>query len=124
MGFITDINLKEKSAVISFDGEPTTFRFAEFADLTLAYVISIHKSQGSEFPVVIMPMVKGFFHMLQKNLVYTGITRGKKLVVMVGDKSALAMAVRNNKPNERHGGLIHRLSATSIDWLEAELLSK
>jgi len=121
LGFIEDIDTKEKKARINFDGAWVTYRFQDFSDLVLAYTYSIHKSQGAEFPAVVMPMVKGFYHMLQKNLVYTGMTRGKKLVVMVGDKAALAMAVRNNKANERFGGLIHRLGSDVSDWLEEEL---
>ena len=78
--------------------------------MSLAYAITIHKSQGSEFPVVVIPLATQQYVLLQRNLVYTGITRGKKLVVLVGQKKAMAMAVRNNKTERRFSGLLARLS--------------
>lgn len=91
------------------NGNEVEYSNRELLDLTLAYAMTVHRSQGSEFPAVIMPMTRSYTVMLARNLVYTGVTRGKKLVVMVGDKSALAMAVRNNRPNERCSGLLYRL---------------
>jgi exodeoxyribonuclease V alpha subunit len=84
-----------------FDGERHTFDRGEFGDLALAYAISIHKSQGSEYPVVILPLLKGHFMMLQRNLLYTAITRGRKKVVIVGEPAAYAMAVRNSESKFR-----------------------
>ena len=84
-----------------FDGERHTFDRGEFGDLGLAYAISIHKSQGSEYPVVILPLLKGHFMMLQRNLLYTAITRGRKKVVIVGEPAAYAMAVRNSESKQR-----------------------
>ena len=84
-----------------FDGDRHTFDRGEFGDLALAYAISIHKSQGSEYPVVIIPLLKGHFMMLQRNLLYTAITRGKKKVVIVGEPAAYAMAVRNSESKQR-----------------------
>jgi exodeoxyribonuclease V alpha subunit len=84
-----------------FDGERHTFERGEFADLALAYAISIHKSQGSEYPVVIVPLLKAHFMMLQRNLLYTAITRGKKKVFIVGEPVAYAMAVRNSEAKLR-----------------------
>jgi len=84
-----------------FDGERHTFERGEFNDLVLAYAISIHKSQGSEYPVVIIPLLKGHFMMLQRNLLYTAITRGRKKVVIVGEPAAYGMAVRNSESKQR-----------------------
>jgi exodeoxyribonuclease V alpha subunit len=78
-----------------FDGAKHTFERGEFGDLALAYAISIHKSQGSEYPVVIVPLLKAHFVMLQRNLIYTAITRGRKKVFIVGEPAAYGMAVRN-----------------------------
>ncbi|MBS0664208.1 MAG: AAA family ATPase [Verrucomicrobia bacterium] len=84
-----------------FDGERHTFQRGEFNDLALAYAISIHKSQGSEYPVVIIPLLKGHFMMLQRNLLYTAITRGRKKVIVVGEPAAYGMAVRNSESKQR-----------------------
>ena len=77
--------------------------------MSLAYAITIHKSQGSEFPVVVTPLAMQQYMLLQRNLVYTGITRGKKLVVLIGQSKALGMAVRNNRTESRFSGLLARL---------------
>jgi exodeoxyribonuclease V alpha subunit len=84
-----------------FDGDRHTFERAEFGDLALAYAISIHKSQGSEYPVVVVPLLKAHFMMLQRNLLYTAITRGRKKVFLVGEPAAYAMAVRNSESKQR-----------------------
>ena len=81
----------------------------EVTDLQPAYAISIHKSQGSEYPVVVFPILKQHFMMLQRNLVYTGLTRAKKKVVFVGDPAAYAMAIRNHKTLVRKTDLIRKL---------------
>ena len=77
------------------------FERGEFNNVALAYAISIHKSQGSEYPVVIVPLMKAHFMMLQRNLIYTAITRGKKKVFLVGEPAAYAMAVRNAESKQR-----------------------
>ncbi len=124
LGYIRSIDTTpgKREAIIDFDGRNVTYPLNKFTELTLAYSCSIHKSQGGEWPAVIMPLVKGYYHMLQKNLIYTGMTRGKRLVVMIGEKAALGMAVRNNKANERHGGLMHRLTQITDDWGDDTLL--
>ena len=94
-----------------FDGDRHTFDRGEFGDLALAYAISIHKSQGSEYPVVIIPLLKGHFMMLQRNLLYTAITRGKKKVVIVGEPAAYAMAVRNSESKQRITHLQAKIAA-------------
>ena len=75
----------------------------------LPYAITIHKSQGSEFPVVVIPLATQQYLLLQRNLVYTGVTRGKKLVILIGQRKALEMAIRNNETSKRFGGLVARL---------------
>jgi exodeoxyribonuclease V alpha subunit len=77
--------------------------------LSLAYAITIHKSQGSEFPVVVLPLAMQQYLMLQRNLLYTGITRGKRLVVIVGQRKAFFTAVRNNQSTRRYGALQERI---------------
>lgn len=93
-----------------FDGDRHTFDRSELGDLALAYAISIHKSQGSEYPVVIIPLLKGHFMMLQRNLLYTAITRGKKKVFIVGEPAAYSMAVRNNESKQRITHLREKLA--------------
>lgn len=92
-----------------------TYDLVEADELTLAYAISVHKSQGSEYPVVVMPISTQHYIMLQRNLLYTALTRAKKLVVLVGTKKALAMAVKNNKVEERHTLLAWRLRRSMLD---------
>jgi exodeoxyribonuclease V alpha subunit len=85
------------------------YDFGELDEVSLAYAISIHKAQGSEFPVVIAPVAMQHYMLLQRNLIYTAITRGRKMVVLVGQKKALGLAVRNNRTSERFSGLLDRL---------------
>ena len=97
MGIIQSIDEQEQEVIIKFDGTNIVYDYSDLDQITLAYAITIHKSQGSEYPVVVIPLTMQSYMMLQRNLIYTGITRGKKLVIMLGQKKALAMAVRNNK---------------------------
>ena len=101
IGTVTAIDATAGTLEANFDGERHTFDRGEFGDLALAYAISIHKSQGSEYPVVIIPLLKGHFMMLQRNLLYTAITRGRKKVLIVGEPAAYAMAVRNSESKQR-----------------------
>jgi len=95
IGTVTSVDLQKGTLLADFDGEKIAFERGEFGDVALAYAISIHKSQGSEYPCVIIPLLKGHFMMLQRNLVYTAITRGRKRVFVVGEPAAWGMAVRN-----------------------------
>ena len=95
IGVVLSTDLSKGTLVADFDGEKHVFERGEFGDVALAYAISIHKSQGSEYPVVIIPLLKAHFMMLQRNLIYTAITRGRKKVFLVGEPAAYAMAVRN-----------------------------
>lgn len=94
MGFIMAIDQDEQECSIDFDGREVTFEFADLDILQPAYTVTIHKSQGSEYPAVIVPVVTQHYMMLRRNLIYTGVTRGKKLVVLIGQKRALAIAIR------------------------------
>jgi len=101
IGTVTAIDAAAGTLEAKFDGERHPFDRGEFGDLALAYAISIHKSQGSEYPVVVIPLLKGHFMMLQRNLLYTAITRGRKKVIIVGEPAAYAMAVRNSESKQR-----------------------
>ena len=97
----TIITQPVKKIIIDFDGNEVTFTSANFNKFRLAYTISIHKAQGSEFDVVIMPLVQGYKKMLYRKLVYTGITRSKKMLYLIGDKIALRQAVSNTSSDIR-----------------------
>ena len=110
IGRIRSMDREEKQLVVRFGTREVIYEFNELDELELAYAITIHKSQGSEFPVVVIPLAMQQYLLLQRNLLYTGVTRGKRMVVLVGQKKALGMAVRNESTRHRHGGLLHRLS--------------
>jgi exodeoxyribonuclease V alpha subunit len=95
IGYIGDVDPEAGELVVSFDGRSVTYGFGELDTLVPAYAATIHKSQGSEYPAVIIPVLTQHYAMLQRNILYTGITRGKRLVVLVGQKKAIAIAVRN-----------------------------
>src|SRR5262249_38608657 len=95
IGYIDDVNADDADLTASFDGRPVTYGFGELDTLVPAYAATIHKSQGSEYPAVVIPVMTQHYAMLQRNLLYTGVTRGKKLVVLVGQKKAVAIAVGN-----------------------------
>jgi exodeoxyribonuclease V alpha subunit len=113
IGHITAIDPVEKEVRIDFEGHQAMYEYGELDEIALAYAITVHKSQGSEFPVVVIPMATQQFLLLQRNLIYTGITRGKKLVVLIGQRKALQMAIRNNTTSRRYGGLLARLRAAA-----------
>jgi exodeoxyribonuclease V alpha subunit len=96
-----------------FDGRSVTYGFGELDMLVPAYAATIHKSQGSEYPAVIIPVLTQHYVMLQRNLLYTGVTRGKRLVVLVGQKKAVAIAVRNASGRRRWSKLAELLSGTA-----------
>lgn len=110
IGFIQSMDVVEQTLSVNFDGKPVSFDWSEADQLTLAYVVSVHKGQGSEFPVVVMPIVPQHYMMLQRNLLYTAITRARKLCVLAGSRRAVGMAVRNNKVAQRFTALEWRLA--------------
>jgi exodeoxyribonuclease V alpha subunit len=110
IGYIDDVNHEESELTASFDGRVVTYDFGELDTLVPAYAATIHKSQGSEYPAVVIPVMTQHYTMLQRNLLYTGVTRGKKLVVLVGQKKAVAIAVRNSSGRRRWSKLAEWLS--------------
>jgi len=114
IGEILKIDDFEREVLVRFDGREVVYDFNELDELSLAYAITIHKSQGSEFPVVVMPLAMQQYLLLQRNLVYTGITRGRRLVVLVGQKKALETAVKNAGAVRRYSALQARLSGSGI----------
>ena len=102
IGFITKIDHEEQQIIVIVDNKDVTYTFNELDELSISYATSIHKSQGSEYPAVVIPMTTQHFTMLKKNLLYTAITRGRKLVVLIGQKKAIAIAVKNRKDNKRY----------------------
>jgi exodeoxyribonuclease V alpha subunit len=111
LGFISAIDVDLAQLTIDFDGRPVPYEFAELDRVVLAYATTIHKSQGSEYPAVVIPLTTQHYPMLQRNLVYTGVTRGRKLVVIVGQRKALGLAVRNVDARRRWSKLREWLAA-------------
>ena len=115
VGFITTVNQEEKTLNVQFDDRQVEYEATELDELVLAYATTIHKAQGSEYPIVVMPFTFSHYVMLQRNLLYTGITRAKKAVVLVGDKKAVYVAVNNNKVKNRNTKLHERIKLQTID---------
>jgi exodeoxyribonuclease V alpha subunit len=111
IGQVVKIDPVEREVTIRFDLREVVYDYGELDEVALAYAITIHKSQGSEFSAVVTPLAMQQYMLLQRNLVYTGITRGKKLVVLIGQRKALGMAVKNNRTENRFSGLLARLIA-------------
>jgi exodeoxyribonuclease V alpha subunit len=109
IGRIKGIDEENQEVLISFDGREVPYDYADLDELVLAYAVSIHKSQGSEYPAVIIPLLTQHYLLLQRNLLYTAVTRGRRLVVLVGSRKALAIAVRNVKTQKRYTYLGQRL---------------
>ena len=101
LGVITGLDMEEGALTVSFEGRAVEYGFGELDELVLAYATTIHKAQGSEYPAVVIPLTTQHYAMLARNLLYTGVTRGKRLVVLVGQRKALAMAVRNGSARRR-----------------------
>jgi exodeoxyribonuclease V alpha subunit len=110
IGRITGIRSEDRQITISFDNRDIVYDFSGLDEIILAYAVSVHKSQGSEYPVVILPILTQHYILLQRNLIYTAVTRGRNLVVMVGSRKALAIGVNNNKTQQRFTRLRYRLA--------------
>ena len=109
IGYVVDVDPEPGELVATFDGRSVIYGFGELDMLVPAYAATIHKSQGSEYPAVVIPVLTQHYAMLQRNLLYTGVTRGKRLVIILGQKKAVAMAVKNTSGRRRWSKL--------RDWL-------
>jgi exodeoxyribonuclease V alpha subunit len=109
LGVVSRINVEESELTVDFDGREVIYGFAELDELVLTYATTIRKSQGSEYPAVVIPLTTQHYVMPQRNLVYTEVTRGKRLVVLVGQRKALAIAVK--------GGRVRRRWSKLREWL-------
>ena len=105
------VNMEDRTLEVLFDDRPVQYDVSELDELVLAYAATIHKAQGSEYPIVVMPVLMNHYIMLQRNLIYTGITRARKVLVITGTKKALAYAVNNVTVTERCTMLCARLRA-------------
>jgi exodeoxyribonuclease V alpha subunit len=114
LGIVRRIDLEDGALIAAFDGREVSYGFGELDELVLAYATTIHKSQGSEFPAVVIPLTTQHYTMLARNLLYTGVTRGKQLVVLVGQKKALAIAVKNQGTRRRWSKLRDWLSSPDL----------
>jgi exodeoxyribonuclease V alpha subunit len=119
IGIVEGIDTVDQELTVRFDDRLVEYDFGELDEIGLAYAITIHKAQGSEFPAVVIPLAMQHYMLLQRNLIYTGITRSKRLLVLVGQRKALSIAVRNDRPQRRYSGLLASLRvdhrARSID---------
>jgi exodeoxyribonuclease V alpha subunit len=113
LGIVRRVDVEEGEVVVDFEGREVAYDFGELDALVLAYATTVHKSQGSEYPAVVLPLTTQHYPMLQRNLVYTGVTRGKRLVVLVGQRRALAMAVRAGEAGRRWSKLKAWLAPTA-----------
>jgi exodeoxyribonuclease V alpha subunit len=114
LGFIATIDMEEAELAIDFDGRAVIYPFGELDEVSPAFATTIHKSQGSEYPAVVVPVLTQHYTMLARNLIYTGITRGKRLVVLVGQRKAIGMAVRNARGRRRWSKLRERLVEVTV----------
>ncbi len=114
MGVITAMDLEMQQLTVMMDGRAVNYDLVELDELTHAFAVSVHKSQGSEFPAVVVPMLTSHYLMLQRNLLYTAVSRARRLVVLVGQPKAIAIAVRNDQVAARYTGLMQRLVQLSV----------
>lgn len=119
LGMITGMDLDEGELTVRFDGREVTYGFGELDELVLAYATTLHKAQGSEYPAVVIPLTTQHYAMLARNLLYTGVTRGKKLVVLIGQRRALAIAVRNSNTRRRWSKLGEWLTPAGTSFTAA-----
>jgi len=110
IGRVAEIYPDDQELNVTFDGRKITYEYSDLDEIVLAYAVSVHKSQGSEYPAIVIPILTQHYILLQRNLIYTAVTRARKLVVVVGTRKALAIGIQNNKPQKRFTYLQTRLS--------------
>lgn len=115
IGVINHVDMEERELTVNFDGREVVYDVSELEELTLAYATTIHKSQGSEYPIVVMPFTMSHYVMLQRNLLYTGVTRAKKILVLIGEKKAVWYAIKNETTADRNTKLAMRLQEDSME---------
>ena len=115
IGVINHVDMEERELTVNFDGREVVYDVSELEELTLAYATTIHKSQGSEYPIVVMPFTMSHYVLLQRNLLYTGATRAKKILVLVGEKKAVWYAIKNETTADRNTRLAIRLQEDSME---------
>jgi exodeoxyribonuclease V alpha subunit len=111
IGRIADVDLENQTLAVAFDARTVFYEWIEADELQHAFAVSIHKAQGSEFPAAVIPLLPQHYVMLQRNLLYTAVTRARQLCVLVGNRRALGLAVHNAKQRQRWSGLARRLQA-------------
>jgi exodeoxyribonuclease V alpha subunit len=109
LGTITKIDLEEQEVVVQFAEREVSYDYADLGELALAWAITVHKSQGSEYPVVILPLFMQHYMLLSRNLLYTGLTRAKQLAILVGPTKAIGMAINRVMDRQRYTALADRL---------------
>ena len=120
VGRVASVDEAEREVAVDFDGRPAVYDFGELDELSPAYAVTTHKAQGAEYPAVVIALHTQHFKLLQRNLLYTAMTRGKRLVVVVGSRQALEMAVRNADTRQRFSLLAQRLAAPRAEDPEQE----
>ncbi len=110
LGWVVKVDEQARELVVDFEGQEIAYEQAELDELALAYCLSVHKAQGSEYPAIILPVVAQHFLLLERNLIYTALTRARRLAVLIGEKKALAIGIKNQKSHLRYTHLQHRLS--------------
>jgi exodeoxyribonuclease V alpha subunit len=111
IGRITAVDGDRQQLIVDFDGRAVVYDFSDLDEIVLGYAVSVHKSQGSEYPAVVMPVMTQHYVLLQRNLIYTALTRGRRMVVLVGTRRALAISVNTHKTEKRFTRLDERLRA-------------
>ena len=107
IGIIFNIDSEDQELKVNFNGRIIPYDFTDLDEITLAYAITVHKSQGSEYPCVLLPLTTAHYIMLQRNLLYTAVTRASKMIILIGSKQALAMAIKNKKSKKRYTSLFN-----------------
>ena len=124
IGTVTKVDAEQNQLTVEFDGRAVAYEPYELDELTHAFAVSVHKSQGSEYAAVVLPVLSSHGFMLQRNLLYTAVTRARRLVVLVGEPRAIAQAVRNAHTNRRYTGLRERVLRVAFGVVEEQPRAK